>query len=246
MYDSVVLQRVKDMGQPSDDVLLRMHVISEQPRVLDAPPKKISLAKSNVTTSFGLKAQFALLYNQFFSEANEEMYVLELPQASRTMDKQVYVVLKVLIYLGTSKNRKIAEACTELFKEVGLRKAAHLSVTELYKVVLELKTQEYYMKQLLDAISYCVFSENELALHWRVVSYASGCYGKAIAAGEQYIIDNYKTSKEMDSGLNEAYKEAKKDKVFMSRLLKGITPKPLIGYLWLIKDTHPEYLDVSR
>lgn len=243
MLDNISIQRIQELGDPGNDVLARMYVISEQPKVLDTPPKKLTLTKLKSAEVFGVKNEFIALYNRNYNEVNSEMYVFSLPQGDRTMDKAVHTVLKTLIYLGVNYNKEISDVCLTLFKQICFRQVSHISTTELYKIVLENKTQDYYLKQILDAISCCVFSEQELALHWRVVSYACGCYGKAILAGEQYVTSKFQTSKEMDVALNESYKEAKKDKVFMSRLLKGIPPKPLIGYLWLVKDTHPEYLD---
>lgn len=245
MRDPVVRNQLRkqNFDFSNTEEMVRYEAFEMMPRILDKEPCKLTLNRIDTTTTWGMKDVFKALYAQVMSDLNDPCCRLEFEGHNKTMDRQVFGVLKSLLLFGTTPEYELSHACFVVFNAIISCVSHHITVSCLYGALDSVKKEDYCITQIKDAISDLLFSDGGTVHKWRQMAKCeTGFYGKALILGEQYIKEHNITAKELPKVLKEARSAAKQDKAFMKQLLRGVPSPDMIGMLYLLKDEHPEAL----
>lgn len=248
MLDAYVCNKLASVGfDYHNEELLRVYnSAANQPRVLDKAPGLIKLKASKDVMACGIYDLFTSTFNHELAEAVPcEVYMLRFGNNACYLDKMVYFTLVTLIKFGVNPDIAVSQACSKLLTVITNKlQSSQVTMLDMYDRLFSSKqTDTYETGEIVRAIKDIVYrDESDLIYHWRSISKCYGYYPKAIQLGCDYAKE-YDSIKELDKALREGYKLAKEDKDFMASLLKNVCPKPLIGFMYLVKDEHPEVLE---
>ena len=237
MKDYVTINHLRDIGFDFSDAstISKINTIENLPRHLDKPPKQIVLKSECNLGNCSVMETFLSYYLEISGNTPQGELRLDLPKESKQLEKVPYATIKSLLYLCTHKDEALAESASKIFRAIVLCDYEHVTDDVLYEIIKSYKQSGYYEKELINAISKSAFHNSDTLLHWRMVSACGGWYANAVKAGEQYIADRPDlTAAQLEKELSAAYKEAIKDKEWMSLLVKKIPTKQLIGMMWIL------------
>ena len=247
MLDYFTQKKLLDLGYAADsDVWLTCEAIMNEPRVLDAAPPRLKLTSAKDAMRCGICDLYVSAYNTVIASIPDDLdiFYFELLGTRIILDKRVYVTLKTLLSHCVYSDQNVAAAAADIVKTIigAYRDKPVITDGMLYIVLSQINKLNTVYKELVQGILLTAFPDNELVMHWRQITDCGNFYTKARKAGEEYAVQ-FDSVKELDTTLNKAAVQAKKDKNFMNSLLKGVPPKPLIGFIYLHRETNPEYLE---
>lgn len=247
MLDYFTQNKLFELGHGVNDATwLTCEAIMNEPRVLDKAPIRLKLTSAKDSMRCSICDLYVSVYNTVISEIPKELdiFYFEVFDSRKLLDKHVYVTFKALLTHCLSSDQNVALAAADFVKLVLSAYKDKPAITDgmLYSALMQPKKLDDVHKELLQGILLTAFPDNELVMHWRHITDCGNFYVKARKGGEQYAV-KFDSVKELDSTLDKAAVEARKDKAFMKSLLKGVPPKPLIGFIYLHRDSNPEYLE---
>lgn len=243
--DPILVRNLRRMNFDFSNQMEYMKITATESltRVLDKPPKPIDLKIHLTGSTFSITDTIARYCEEILSSTGAADYCIELPNATRRLSASAYAVLKSLLFLCTHYDEALAKAASEMFISIASGGAGDIDDQSLYETIDSIKLSDYYKTSLVNGIKQAVFRDSDIVMHWRSVSACGGWYIHAIKAGEDYIKRNPElTVKALDKELSEAYKEAYKDKKWMSLLVRKVPTKPLIGMMWKLYKESPEVM----
>ena len=248
MQDIVVIQSLQERGFDFRNVTeaLRYEAPEHLPRILDKPPKRISLRKAKDVPVYGCKQEFIMAYNDLLREVSSDVFSLDFKGNLKYCDKEVFVALQTLITQSLCKTKERAEACFELFRIISTAPFDTLTLERIYTTLSSYTTTSYYAGQLLEALHVCLFNTDSVILYYNQLIEYSGFYKTAFDLGRDAVKRNCKTEKDVERYLRMFYNEAKADKDFMKHIYKPGANKWLIAVIYLLKDEHPEVLEPNN
>lgn len=241
MRDPVVLQQLRDKGVVLDDMMRqRYEAIERSPRILDKPPGKLKIARVKEPAEYGIAAQFKDLYNQSYGTIDSDIFYIDICGVKRIiLDERVYYTLKALLIQNLSLSEQLSCACSNLFKGIAMHAGESTEmVTEqnMYSVLQSWKPETYAEKVLIQAINETCFSTSSTVLAWREIAASDGYYLYAIRRGEQYIVENQLSDKDLKEFIRSNYRAAKANKDFMKRLVKDVPTKAVIAMIYYMRE----------
>lgn len=247
MQDIVVIQNLQRRGADFSNMqeMLRYEAMERKPRVLDKPPKRITLTKAKEVVVFGYKEELIATYQNLLETCTGPVYGIDIKGVSRYCDKEVFALLQSLIYLGMTNTQLRADACFEVFRTIVMCQCDTLTTERIYRAIKEIKSDNYYVNETVAAINLCLYNNTSIEMYWKSLIDFKEFYGKAQELGGPYLTERCETEKDVRKLLSDAYKSAKEDKDFMNNIYKGGVNKWMIGMLYLLKDEHPEVLQPS-
>ena len=167
MQDIVVIQSLQERGFDFRNVTeaLRYEAPEHLPRILDKPPKRISLRKAKDIPVYGCKQEFIMAYNDLLREVNSDVFSLDFKGNLKYCDKEVFVALQTLITQSLCKTKERAEACFDLFRIISTAPFDTLTLERIYTTLSSYTTTNYYAGQLLEALHVCLFNTDSVILH---------------------------------------------------------------------------------
>lgn len=247
MRDAVVINNLHQRNFDFSNVeeMLRYEAVERQPRVWDKAPKRLSLKKAKDLPVFGCRNEFIIAYQALIDETRGDLFRLDLGQTQRICDKEIYVVLQVLVKNGICYNLELSNACYDLFRIICTAPVDTLTVERVYQQLQGVKSGNYWEEQVLTAIKECLFGDNPVSLYWNSIAQFTGLYKECYEKGRDVVIEKCATEKEVDAFVRENHKLAKADKEFMkSTYTEGIS-KPMIAMLYYLRETNPEVLRIG-
>jgi len=251
MRDPIVLQQIRDKGIVLDDALRqRYEALERSPRILDKPPGKLKIARVKDPVEYGIAAQFKELYNQYYGTVDAEMFYMDVGGVHQViLDEKVYYTLRALAVQNMSYSDELSFACGSLFTAISTYNGENRDViTEqnMYEILKARNPETYAENTLIQTINELCFSVSSTVLAWRDMSKSYGYYQYAIHKGEDYIVQNNMSDKDLKTFIKENYKAAKADKDFMKRLVKDIPSKAVVAMIYFMKEDEKMFEDTSE
>lgn len=247
MHDVVVVEQLRNRGlisRPYSE-LLPYEAMERRARILDKPPKQITLSRVGEINPCGTAQKFIMIYNQLVSEGSLEMGTIDIKGAKRYCDVSVFYTLQTLIRLSMGKSLDLVKAACDVFKLIITHPCETLTEGVMYNLLRAYIPMNYYAGELVNGILIAVYKEESVALYWKSLCEFMGFYTDAIEPGMAVIKENCKNEKEVRSFLTKIYKEAKADEAFMSKLYKPAVNKWLVAMLYYLYPTKPELIDLG-
>lgn len=245
MKDIVVIQELQRRGYNFNNVeeVVRYEAVERKPRHLDKAPSKLTFTRATNIQEYGCCSEFIITYNDIMGSSDLDVCYVDLKGAKRLCDKEVFVTLQTLIQRGYTFKEDLASACFDLFRVIIMAPGDVLTRNAVYAALSKYHTDSYYAKELLTAISMCLFGDEAYVAYWVNLCDFTGYYSEAIKLGKDVIASKCTDEKSVNSFLRELYKEAKADKEFMDKVYKPGANKWLIPMLYYLHDEYPEVLD---
>lgn len=247
MKDAVVINNLHARNFDFSDVetMLQYEAVERQPRVWDKAPKRLTLKKAKDLPVFGCRNEFVIAYRSLLEETNGELFRVDFGKASKICDREVYVVLQVLVRQGICFNLDRSNACYDLFRIICTAPVDTLTIDRVYQTLQPVKPSNYWGTQIMSAIKECLFGDNPIALYWNSVAQFTGLYKDCFEKGRDVVLEKCATEKEVDTFVRDNYKLARADKDFLKSVYTEGISKPLIAMLYYLRESNPEVLDIG-
>lgn len=238
MRDLVVINSLKQRGFDFGDIeeSLVYETIERKKRILDGPPKRISLTSYEVDSEIGVKQEFILLYTEMKKEILGDTFILDLGHSKKYYDYEVYTVLQTLFRMSISYSQEIAVACFDIFKTLGVNEYDIVTKERAYELVLGIVTKDYYKSQIISGIMFSLYGKDTMGVYWKSIAKFNGIYKNAYMKGVEFVSKNYKTEKELNVALKEEYKKAKEDKEFLSKIYEKGLSKEMLAMVYMLRN----------
>lgn len=249
MLDAVVQQRLREAGQTLDTsnmLYLRAEAVGNSPRVLDKPMAAMKIPSCPFDTTYGCCAEFISAYNTYKNSLRVEQAKINYNGTDKFCDVDIYYALYTLGMQGICCVDERSGACAKLFRMIVATEGDTITVSRVYNTLSSYKPATYFEKELLKAITVCLFNENAVVLEWLSLIEPRGFYEEAIQRGREYIQQSELNKRSLRTFLQENYSKATADKEFMKSLYKPACNKWLIGMIFFLKDKYPEVLEYSK
>lgn len=247
MHDVVVVEQLRNRGminRPYSE-LLPYEAMERRARILDKPPKQVTLSRVGEINPCGTAQKFIMIYNQLMSEGSLEMGTIDLKGNKRYCDVSVFYTLQTLVRLSMGKSLDLVKAACDIFRLIITHPCDTLTEGIMYGLLKNYIPVNYYASELVNGIQIAVYKEEAVALYWKSLCEFMGFYTEAITPGMKVIKENCKTEKEVRSFLTKLYKEAKANESFMSKIYKPAANKWLIAMLYYLHPTMPQLVDID-
>lgn len=250
MSDFVVLQQIKDREAKGEVVEFRtktmLNTICLQPRILDKPPKRISLKKLDNPNRYGCREIFIATYSHMMESFDFEQYSIEIQGVIKFCDKEVFVILSTLYQMGITNIQDRSIACGDVFRWILSRPCEVLSKSIIESEISKYDPINYWASEIINGVKICVFNMPSHVLLWETLCDYKGFYKKAIELGKEVIERECHNDNEVEEFLKPLRIEAKKDEDFKSKINKKGANKYLLPMLYYLKDSNPEVLDAEE
>lgn len=162
IIDNKVIAHLQEKGLINDFLLTQdIETMLNKPRFLDEPPKPIKLYSVKNQEVHGIAEEFNLLFTQYYPAGDvEDCGNIVIGEITRQVDYEVYIVLKILVMLGMSKDEQRAIACRDMFMSIVKFNGSYLTKGDMFINYL-IPTGEYYHDTLCSAIIDSVFTPAE-------------------------------------------------------------------------------------
>lgn len=245
MHDVVVLEQLRNRGwlTKSYTELLPYEAMERRARILDKPPKQVTLSRVGEINPCGTAQKFTMIYNQLVTEGSLELGVIDLRGTKRYCDVSVFYTLQSLVRLSIGKSMDLVKAACDIFKLLIMHPCETLTEGVMYDLLKNYVPINFYAAELVNGIHIAVYKEEAVALYWKSLCEFMGFYTEAIEPGMKVIRANCKNEKEVRSFCTKLYKDAKADTEFMSKIYKPGANKWLIAMLYYLYPTMPKIVD---
>lgn len=245
MLNETVLSRLVAAGQTldvSNPIYMQAEAVASMPRVLDSPPKPITLRKLDDSQAYGACNEFVSSFTGFKQSMNVETSRVQIGDMTRFCDPDIYYALHCLGVFCTHSNKERAVAAGDLFKLIMTTPGEVLTTALVYERLNSVKKPDYYKKEFLRALKACLFINNSTTLLWLTLASDHGYYANASEAGRSYIESHDLDEKGLKKFLNEQWALAKEDSEFMKKILKPVCNKWMVGMIYALHTTNPDVL----
>lgn len=235
MTDPIVLSKLSQLGftpETHPDIYMRCEAMTLSERWLDKPPARLVFKRQEETPIFGCKQEFIVTYQQLKNEVNDGVFTLDFGKVKRLVDKEVFLVLQALIRQCVSGIPERREACFLYFKTIGTTPGDVLTKQRVADAIYQLKPQEYYEKELLSAINFCLSGGNTAVLYWTSICEFTGIYEDAYKDGQKVIEEKCKTEADVNKFVKEYYAAYRKDEEFKKQCFTRGVSRPLIAMVY--------------
>lgn len=248
MKDIVVIQSLQKRGANLSNLqeVLAYEAVERKPRHLDKAPSKITFTKVSDIQEYGCCSEFIICFNELKDNLKEDLCYVDMKGVKRLCDPDVFLTLQTLIQQSITCTEERASACFDLFRIIMMLPVEVLTAKAVYEKLASYKASNYYAKELLTAISICLFGNSVHVAYFANLCEYSGFYLKAIELGKEVISKECSNEKEVDAFLKVNYALAKEDKDFMQQIYKPGANKYLIAMIYYLKDKHPEVMNTGN
>lgn len=237
-----ILIRMQQAGQRLDienPVFLKADGLSRLPRKLDKAPKPIKLKAPSLEQSYGCANEFVIMYNEQRTSQNLETAKIQVHNAVRFCDPEVYYALYCLALNSMHCLPERASAAGDLFKTIMTTPCEVLTVAKVYERLKEVKSKDYYTKQYLTALRVCLFDRDAVILLWFTLASDHAYYKNASKLGSQLIREKGFDEPALKKFLNEQWAICKNDKEFLQKIYKPMCNKWMTAMIYTLRD-NPE------
>ena len=253
MNDVVVIQSLRERGYNMDNLeeILMYEAIEKKPRVLDKPPKRLSLVRGKDLPVYSTYTEFLMTFKDKKDSNTLDTAQLNIKGVVRYCDVDVFLVLQSLISEGFTKSADKARACFDLFRVIMMTPGDTVTIGRVHESLTDYLPINFYAGELYKAICNCLFEDTPLMLYWIELANYDKTYKKAVRLGKTVILESdAETESDVDKLCKQFYSEYKDDEDFVAKYAKefrktGAT-KPLIGMIHHLYKEHPEVLDFGE